>query len=285
MTTLAYYEAQLRDLLHDPNDQFWSLTQKDNYINQARRQLVIDTGCLRSLQTSYCSYGTEAYAFGQVGGALILSGGSNYTAPTINFTGGGGSGVAAILGVTGGAVTSITFTNFGSGYTSAPSYTISDSTGGGATLAVGVVNVNTYDIIDLKAIQGSDRYSLMWRPFSEFSAMLRPLTNYYGQPGMWAVFGENQYFLGPLPDQTYQLEIDSVVLPTALTDYVTNDPIPTLRQDVVQFYAAYMAKFNDQSFGEAAVFRKQYDMKLQETGGAYVRRIPNIYDGIDFKKG
>jgi hypothetical protein len=65
----------------------------------------------------------------------ITNAGSSYeTAPTVVFTGGGGSGAAATATVDGsGVVTAITMTNFGTGYTSAP--TVSFTGGGGADAA------------------------------------------------------------------------------------------------------------------------------------------------------
>jgi hypothetical protein len=45
----------------------WSTAQLDRYINEARRQLVMDTGCLRSLQTVYFTQGVESYPFGRHG--------------------------------------------------------------------------------------------------------------------------------------------------------------------------------------------------------------------------
>lgn len=57
--------------------------------------------------------------------------GSGYTsAPTVSFSGGGGSGAAATAVVRGGQISEINITNAGSGYTSAP--TISLSGGGGS---------------------------------------------------------------------------------------------------------------------------------------------------------
>jgi len=71
---------------------------------------------------------------GIVAGATITNGGSGYTsAPTVSFSGGGGSGAAATADVSGGAVTAITMTNPGSGYTTLP--TISFSGGGGIDAA------------------------------------------------------------------------------------------------------------------------------------------------------
>jgi FtsP/CotA-like multicopper oxidase with cupredoxin domain len=72
-----------------------------------------------------------ATATGVVDGISLNTLGSGYTSvPTVNITGGGGTGASAYATVTGGVVTRITLTSGGSGYTSAPAVTIS---GGGAT--------------------------------------------------------------------------------------------------------------------------------------------------------
>jgi hypothetical protein len=56
----------------------------------------------------------------------VKTGGTGYTsAPTITLSGGGGSGAQATATVTNGVVTAITVTNQGSNYTSAPTVTIS----------------------------------------------------------------------------------------------------------------------------------------------------------------
>lgn len=56
-----------------------------------------------------------------VSGVDVTNGGSGYTvAPTVSFTGGGGTGATATANVSGGAVLSVTVTAGGSGYTSAP---------------------------------------------------------------------------------------------------------------------------------------------------------------------
>ena len=64
----------------------------------------------------------------------VTAGGSGYTsAPTVSFSGGGGTGAAATASISANQVVSITVTNGGSGYTSPP--TISFSGGGGTGAA------------------------------------------------------------------------------------------------------------------------------------------------------
>jgi hypothetical protein len=287
MTTLApvstpgTYEYQVADLLHDPTLTKWTESQIDSYINEARRQLVMDTGCLRLLQTSYLTQGVEQYVFGAVSGASILTQGAGYTAPTVSFSGGGGSGVAATLTTSGGAVNSIVFSSYGSGYSTAPTATVSDSTGTGCTIQCGVINVNTFDFLGVHVFWGTQRYTLDWFPFSKFSSLMRPYNaqSYQRQPAAWAVYGEQSIFVGPTPDQTYATEWDTVILPTAFAvgDATTVDPIPVRNQDPIKFYAAHLAKFNAQNYGEAEAFNKKYQQRLLEVCASYTRRIGSIY--------
>lgn len=69
----------------------------------------------------------------------VTNGGTGYTsAPTIGFTGGGGSGASATATVSGGAVTLITVNAAGSGFTSIPTVTF---TGGGGSNAAAVATL------------------------------------------------------------------------------------------------------------------------------------------------
>jgi hypothetical protein len=280
-TTPGTYEFQVLDLLHDPNQNKWTLAQIDGYINEARRQLVMDTGCLRSLQKSFVTGGVEQYQFGSVAGGIIATPGASYVNPTIAFSGGGGSGVAAAVTQSGGAVNTLSFSAYGSGYISAPTATITDGAGTGATAQIGVINVNTYDILNVHVLWGTQRYSLRWYPFSLFSAQFRPWTaaSYQRQPEAWAVYGEQSIFIGTTPDQSYPVEFDTVILPTALAtgDTTTQDPIPPRNQDPIKFFAAYLAKNNAQNYGEAEGFRGQYRTRLLEVSSSYTRRIGDIY--------
>ena len=65
---------------------------------------------------------------------VVYDEGTGYTsAPTVTISGGGGSSAAATANISAGKVTSITITNAGTGYTSLPSVTISGGGGSSAT--------------------------------------------------------------------------------------------------------------------------------------------------------
>lgn len=100
--------------------------------------------------TTTISGGITTYSRNSRSGAVawitVTAGGSGYTsAPTVSFSGGGGSGATATAYVgSGGAVVGIIVTNGGSGYSSTP--TVSFSGGGGsgatATATVGCDNIS-----------------------------------------------------------------------------------------------------------------------------------------------
>jgi formylglycine-generating enzyme required for sulfatase activity len=69
--------------------------------------------------------GTSVRTGGFITSVTLTNGGSGYaSAPAVSFSGGGGAGAEAITTISGDTVTSIVVTNAGSGYTSAPIATI-----------------------------------------------------------------------------------------------------------------------------------------------------------------
>ena len=84
----------------------------------------------------------------QISTVTITNGGSGYTsAPTVSFSGGGGSGASATATVSGGKVTAITITGGGLGFTSNPTVSIS---GGGGSNATATATFGTLAFEDFK---------------------------------------------------------------------------------------------------------------------------------------
>ena len=86
-----------------------------------------------------------------VNGITVNSGGSNYlvAATQVNIIGGGGSGAVATATVSGGAITAITVSNSGIGYTGPPSITVTSGVTSTTSLVggTGYVDVNTQFIL------------------------------------------------------------------------------------------------------------------------------------------
>ena len=83
-----------------------------------------------------------------------------------------------------------------------------------------------------------------------------------------------------MPDQAYVVEIDSTILPTSLTLQSPNvvDQITDPYTTPVPFYAAYKAKYKEQSYGEAEIYKQEYLKQVNAVlNSTFTRRIPDPY--------
>jgi len=284
MPTLSDYLTQVEYLLHDANNNFWTVSQLTGYINEARSQLVRDTGCLRTVQNTstpiassnpYLSTNTNTTpATPWVASTAVTAG--QYVFSNIyiyQYQTSGTSGTAAPAYPTG--------TNI-----FPPTTTFPDGT---ATLLY-VQNaeiipfqalpqgINTVDILNINLYWGNSRIPMRYLPWSDFTSQLRYWQNYIGRPICFSVYGQQQIYIAPVPDQSYYIELDTVILPQPLTTLSQVDTILDPWSTAVQYYAAYKAKFYEQSYGEAEIFQQQYNKKvLNVLNSTYTRRIPNPY--------
>jgi hypothetical protein len=93
---------------------------------------------------------------GTIQNLLLLDGGSGFTtAPTVGFTGGGGTGATAVATVAGGKVTSLLLTDPGSGYTGSPTVVFS---GGGGAGALAVAEVSAGAVTSVTVVNGGSGF-------------------------------------------------------------------------------------------------------------------------------
>ena len=300
MTTLNDYITQTRRLLHDANANFWTNDELTDYINQARNRLIRDTGIKRVLQNTIAVYNQEYYTFdnstGAVSGILVTNAGQGYTAvPNVTLTASPTGNTATATANLGGvgeygsnnanSIASVNLVNAGSGYTTAPTVTITSSDGngsGGAAQAflVGMPQGNlTMDIININLYWGNTRIPMRYLPWTQFNAELRFWQNYVGRPIAYSMYGPNGFYIAPVPDQNYAMEIDTVVRPIDMVtlDQIETD-IPDPWRNPVPFYASYLAKYKEQSYGEAELFKNQYTAQTQNVlSNTFTRRMPDPY--------
>ena len=291
MATLQSYLTDVQRLLHDANLNFYTQQQLTDYINSARERVVRDTGCLRQIvvtQTPTIQGGTPtawvantavtagSYVFSNI---FIYqyqtSGTSSSTAPaypsaaTNNYTNYPPStafadGTATLLYV--GNCEIITYENLSSILATMPLSTTTGNT------VLDIVNINLY--------WGNTRVPLDYLSWSDFNARLRFWQNYIGRPLAFSIYSQNRIYIGPVPDQIYQVEIDCVLLPNplSLSTSTAVDSINDPYSVAVKFYAAYLAKYYEQSFGEAEIYKQEYTKQISSIiNTIYTRRIPTIY--------
>ena len=282
--TLQSYVTECERLLHDANNVFYTQQELIDYINAGRERTARDTGCTRTLQVTqtpanpnaptlsnppvqWVAGGTATagqIVFWNIYSYTVLVGGTFSTTPP-PYPGNTGSANAVYPPTT-------------------PFYngTVQLQYAGNieqipyASLPQGI---NTLDVINLNIYWGNTRYPLLYKPWTQFNAELRYWQNYVGQPVCFSIYGQQTIYLSPIPDQVYTLEIDTTLLPQPLvnlsdTETALNDPYTT----PVAYYACYKAKYKEQSFGEAEIFKQQYDKHVQAAlASTFTRRMPNPY--------
>ena len=293
-TTLQTYITLTRRLLHDANANFWTDQELTDDINNGRNRLIRDTGVNRVIQNTAAIYNQELYSFdnsaGTISGVLVTNPGSGYTsAPTVSFSSGAAAAYATIsqTGEYGsnaaGSISNVVVTNAGLGYTTAPTVSFSGGNGTNAAAQAFLTGMPkgllTMDIININLYWGNTRIPLRYLPWTQFNAELRFWQNYVGRPIAYSMYGPNSFYLSPIPDQNYAIEVDTVVRPddlVALSDPEINIPQPW--QDPVPYYAAHIAKYKEQSYGEAELFKNQYLSKVQNVlSSTFTRRMPDPY--------
>ena len=313
---LSDYTTQVQFLVHDATNADFSQTELTAAINNARAVVAEDFQCCRQTllapplgapnPSAYSPVsviqGQELYSIvgpnglnGQVVGCNVITGGSGYSAATVVTIGAGPAGSIQALAtpvVTGGVVTGINMTQWGSGYTPAlpanspggatpPTVTITDTGGGTGATATATMMNNVINVIQISYIWGNQRYTLLWRGSMLFQAYMRSLLTFNQRGMVWTINNQMGYVLiQPPPDQPYVTEWDTICLPIPLVS--TTDAEQQIRQqyaDAVQYYAAMLCLNKLQNFEQADHYFKMYSARVPKiiigTGGI---RIPNPYN-------
>ena len=138
--------------------------------------------------------------------------------------------------------------------------------------------IQTMDILNINLYWGNTRIPLRYLPWTQFNAELRFWQNYIGRPIAFTVYGQQAFYLAPVPDQVYAMELDTIILPAALVNATDVDPIISPWTDPVAYYACHTAKFKEQSYGEAEIFLNQYKAKAMSViNTSFTRRMPDPY--------
>lgn len=136
----------------------------------------------------------------------------------------------------------------------------------------------TLDIINVNIYWGNSRTPLRYLAWTDFNAQLRYWQNYRGLPIAFSMYGQNKMYVGPVPQENYTAEVDTVILPAPLTAGTDVDEILDPYTDPVAYHACYKAKYKEQSFGEAEIFKQEYINHVKDVlTSVFTRRMPTPY--------
>lgn len=120
------------------------------------------------------------------------------------------------------------------------------------------LGLNVVEVIGVTVYWGNMRVKLQNRPFTEQDAKLRIFQNFLTRPGSLAFMGANTVYLNPVPDQRYNSDWDVVLVPHPLGTSSDLEVLPVVFQGLVPWFAAHLAKYNEQSLSESAIYYQKY---------------------------
>jgi hypothetical protein len=189
--SLDDYISDVRDLLHDPEAEFWDDTKLTKYINDGRNRVCQDTKCLRQVAA----------------GITLAAGQEQYLLASMGF---------------------------------------------------GIFNGRVIDVMEIDLYYGSTRYPLYYKPWTKLNANFRYWVNNQQRPQLFTRMGALSVYIAPIPDQNYLSDWILAINPYPLIDNNTAEEIPAPFTEPVIYWAAYRAKFGEQSLGEAQIFKNEY---------------------------
>lgn len=275
--TLQTYITQCRRLLYDSTGTFWSDAELTDYINEARLKTVEVTACYRSLAVvtldtiPFTGTGDGAQTISGVSptpdwswtGAIIVGSGVtglSSSAPTIQSVSGD---TLTITGTADAGPLSLTYFR--------ESYPFSELVTQSGEPVMAIYNIT--------ATWGNVRYVLNRAPWTIYNLKMRSWSQWQERPTMWAMYGQNTAYIGPVPDQQYVTEWDCVVQPPLLTNPGDVDVLAYPFTECPKYWACYLAHLQQQAEQKAANMAYQFGMVARSAIGGNLQRIlPNAYE-------
>lgn len=250
--SLSDYILDTSALLHDGSNLFTSKSQLTRWINETRRQIARQTGCVRRLIAGQSAFGANS----QPGD--FIPGAAQPGALPGNFP---SSSSAAVVGA---AVNSL--------------QTIPGVERYGYVGFFNPYAQQTYagikGIVDIIALSvnwgGAVRPSLNWAPWEDLQAYARAyatlVTSY---PYWWSVYNDGEMgevWLFPAPSTAGDIEADASCVPADLYSDDDFDAIPGEFHNVIKYGAAALAMMSKRNYLDAQIM----DAKLFERTGVSV---------------
>jgi len=243
---LNFYLNDAAALLHDQSFLFTNQGQLTRWVNEARRQCAMRTGCVRRLISGQSAFGASAQA-----GALI-PGGAQPGALSGAFPLAYANGYAsqnALQTIPG--VERYPYQGFFNPFAQQQ--------------YAGITGI--IDIIDLAVNWGGAvRPALAWMPWDDLQAYARAyatlVTSY---PYYWSCMddGENgEVWMFPAPSTQGDIEADAFCIPADLNTDSDYDAIPPGFRNSIKFMVASLASMGARLFAQAQYYEDQFNARL-----------------------
>jgi hypothetical protein len=123
--------------------------------------------------------------------------------------------------------------------------------------------------------------TLDYMDWNDMNAFFLSFTGFTFIPSVWSMYADLQsFYVAPIPNQTYEMEVDCIYLPNVLVNTTDVDLLPPVVADLqlIPYAACSIAKIHQNSHGEAARFDAMYqDQFNRRFSGQPAFRVASRY--------
>lgn len=254
-SNLALYQAETLSLLRDSNSQFTSTTNLNRYINSARRQIAMRSACLQANVTGQAAFGTGAQPGYAIPGAMVPGTLPGSLANNVNQPGAVSTPTNLFTTIPGVEMYS---------YRYAKPFLQAQYAGFDSVIYVSSVSVSWGGIMP----------TMDWLPFDDLQALARSVNlGVVSYPYVWSQKGigeSGQVYLFPIPSSLAPGSMEWQCACTPKPLYTNDDfcALPEIYQDLVKYYASYLAFLAQQRTASASIMRELFSEHLLVSGVA-----------------
>lgn len=138
---------------------------------------------------------------------------------------------------------------------------------------IAILNISVYWSATLKP-------ALDYMEWGDLNAWFGSFIGFTFIPSVWGMYDLQSFFVYPIPNSAYNMEIDCIFLPNTLAQPNDIDLLPPTISDttLVPFLACSIAKYHQNAYGESDKFEQKYMREFERRFSGYPAfRIPSRY--------
>lgn len=191
--------------------------------------------------------------------------------PNVIFT---SVGQPAELIVTGGF---LALSTFGAGQSGGVYIQDANGTLTALPSAASILDAKIAAIDQVTVLWGSQRVPLRNYAYSDFSVQVRGIVGFQSVPVAFSMYADKLY-IGPIPNQSYQYELDCIMYPDPLLNFGTMGEINDRSSIMaVKYYAAFRARMSQGDAAAAQAFFELYGQRIGWSANRFTTRLSQLW--------
>lgn len=146
-----------------------------------------------------------------------------------------------------------------------------------AITGTSILDAKIASIDQVTVLWGSQRVPLRNYAYSDFSVQVRGIVGFQSVPVAFSMYADKLY-IGPIPNQSYQYELDCIMYPDPLLDFGAMGEINDRSSIMaVKYYAAFRARMSQGDAAAAQAFFELYGQRIGWSANRFTTRLSQLF--------